>query len=177
MSRALFDPLGLTQEIHSYSAEVRKILKKRGNDIIFRIVIHRAPIQSAIKSFLSTVSNVPYDKLFHLQIHMYTDRGELTIEKNEVINMTTSVKTTKGADVMEVNQHELPINTTVNVFLDNAKRLMGKTYYTYSASVNNCQDYIKNLFISILRINDIILGKLYILSRDISCLAIDFYKV
>ena len=53
-----------------FTAKVRNILKKYGNEIIHSIVVCRSPVPSMIQKALQIASfnNVPFDTLFHLFI-------------------------------------------------------------------------------------------------------------
>ena len=63
-----------------FTAKVRNILKKYGNDIIHSIVVCRSLILSMIQKALQVASfnNVPFDTLFHLFIII---NGNILLEK------------------------------------------------------------------------------------------------
>ena len=76
-----------------YPPNASNILSKFGNDSIASMQLIRAPVPSLITGTLDLLSNgkvsqLPYDKLFHLSIKFTTSKGSAFIlEKNEVINL------------------------------------------------------------------------------------------
>ena len=123
-----------------YSPSVQKHLNKIGDEIITSIEIGRNPVQSAITNSLKLFSNVPYDKLFHLFVIITTSLGKkLKIEKTAQITLTINATMVNDTEFFSVS---CPSNLTVNELLDKTKIYMGDKFYRYSASSNNCQDFI-----------------------------------
>jgi hypothetical protein len=135
-----------------YNTSSKKVLKEVGNNKILSARIQRNPVPRYIIELLNIVSlgdfkkklkETEYDKLFHLAIVFETDKGEVLVEKNEVINISKSIPTNKeGLEVKRVNINNSP---TINTVLENTKRLQGDKYFKYSASDNNCQNFILSL--------------------------------
>jgi len=134
---------------NDYPPKVRQLLSKFGNDILASVELVRAPVPSLLTGALSAVSggqfgknllDSPYDTLFHLRMDIETQNGNhFLIEKNEVINMDRNPKMPKNAESKAVQ----PISAiSINVMLDNAKKIMGDKFFSYSARDNNCQDFI-----------------------------------
>ena len=142
----------------NYSPKVKKILGQFGDVPITRIFIKRTPLSKLMKGALNIASlgefnkkfkNIPYDELYHLRLDIETDKGRVTLEKNEVINMDVRPKTEKNTQSMLVE--DLPSGLTINEMLEKTKRAMGGKYFFYTAKQNNCQFYV----MSILRANDL----------------------
>ena len=142
----------------NYSPKVKKILGQFGDVPITRIFIKRTPLSKLMKGALNIASlgefnkkfkNIPYDELYHLRLDIETDKGRVTLEKNEVINMDVRPKTEKNTQSMLVE--DLPSGLTINEMLEKTKRAMGGKYFFYQAKSNNCQFYV----MSILRANDL----------------------
>ena len=142
----------------NYSPKVKKILGQFGDVPITRIFIKRTPLSKLMKGALNIASlgefnkkfkNIPYDELYHLRLDIETDKGRVTLEKNEVINMDVRPKTEKNTQSMLVE--DLPSGLTINEMLEKTKRAMGGKYFFYQAKQNNCQLYV----MSILRANDL----------------------
>ena len=142
----------------NYSPKVKKILGQFGDVPITRIFIKRTPLSKLMKGALNIASlgefnkkfkNIPYDELYHLRLDIETDKGRVTLEKNEVINMDVRPKTEKNTQSMLVE--DLPSGLTINEMLEKTKRAMGGKYFFYPAKQNNCQFYV----MSILRANDL----------------------
>ena len=142
----------------NYSPKVKKILAQFGDVPITRIFIKRTPLSKLMKGALNIASlgefnkkfkNIPYDELYHLRLDIETDKGRVTLEKNEVINMDVRPKTEKNTQSMLVE--DLPSGLTINEMLEKTKRAMGGKYFFYQAKSNNCQFYV----MSILRANDL----------------------
>jgi len=138
-----------------YSPKVKKILKDFGNETITKIHIMRTPISSVLRKLMNIVSmgefekrlkNTPYDDLFHLSLLLFTEKGTILVEKNEVINMEKMgkiPKLKKGSQISTMRTYKGGI--TINELLSKAKDRMGNKYFPYSAKDNNCQDFIMNI--------------------------------
>jgi len=120
------------------SPKVEKLLSEVGDANILSAEIGRTPVQSVITGIIKIVSSTPYEKLFHLFIILQTTKGEIRLEKNEVINMEKSGMP-KDAESMKVPS--IPSGLTVKQLVDNTSNLMGSNFLGYSAKNNNCQDF------------------------------------
>jgi len=140
----------VTEGRDDYSPKVRALLKKYGNEVIVSAAIVRNPVQSALIEVMNVVSlgqfkknlnDSPYDKLFHLQLDFTLASGrKLRVEKVEVINMDEGHTNKSDGEVQPITP--IPENLTLNMMMDNAKKLMGGKYFLYSAKDNNCQDFL-----------------------------------
>lgn len=145
---------------NDYPPKVRNILKKYGNEVIVSYKLKRTPVSSLLTSALSAVSmgefgdrlkNSEYDELFHLFLELTTASGKrISVEKNEVINLEVSPPTRPNEEVEDIVSN-IPPGITINELMNNTKKLMGRSFFNYSASKNNCQHFI----INILDANDI----------------------
>ena len=129
------------------SPKVENILTKIGDAVISGIRIGRTPVSSLITGMIKVFSDTPYDKLFHLFLVLSTNKGEVLLEKNEVINMDLN----PNIKAEYITLQNIPNNITVNELLHNTQKRMGNKFIPYSAYNNNCQDFIKN----VLQSNDI----------------------
>ena len=124
------------------SPKVENILNTLGDAHITGIKIGRTPIPAVITGFIKTVSNTPYDELFHLFIVLSTTKGEVLLEKNQVINMDLH----PNIKAEYITIHQIPHNLTVEELIHNTQKQMGDhKFISYSAYDNNCQDFIKNV--------------------------------
>ncbi len=134
----------------NYPPKVRDILAKYGDDVITSFTLKRTPVEKVLTSVLSAVSggefgkrlaNAPFDDVFHLFLEMKTASGKrIAFEKNEVINAELDPPKRDKEESRTISP--APMNIPLNTLLDNAKRMMGKKFFTYSAKDNNCQDFI-----------------------------------
>ena len=120
------------------SPKVEKLLSEVGDATILSAEIGRTPVQSAITGIIKIVSSTPYEKLFHLFIILQTTKGEVRLEKNEVINMEKSGMP-KDAESLKVPS--IPSGLTVKELVDNTSKFMGSDFLGYSSKSNNCQDF------------------------------------
>lgn len=137
-----------------YPPKVRNIISKVGGDIIASIEIGRTPVPSLLTNALNIISfgefqkkfgATPYDKLYHLFMVIRTTKGErVMFEKNEVINSALRYKIPPNTELKKIDG--IPQNLSINDFLLKGLQRQGKEkFFTYSASHNNCQDFIVNL--------------------------------
>jgi hypothetical protein len=146
--------MSLFEKRLDYPPKVRKILAQYGNDIIASIEIGRTPVPSLLTNALNIISfgefqkkfgAMPYDKLFHLFMIIRTTKGErVMLEKNEVINSALRYRIPPNTELKKADGiHQ---NVSINDFLLKGLQRQGKEkFFTYSASHNNCQDFIVNL--------------------------------
>jgi hypothetical protein len=134
---------------NDFSPKVTKLLDKYGNLPISKIVINRTPVSKILTNtmdwisggdFYKNLKKTPYDKLFHLRIDITTSKGVMSLEKNEVINADEKPKTVKQAELKQIQS--IPNNLTIMGMLEATKKKMGSKFFPYSASSNNCQDFI-----------------------------------
>ena len=131
------------------SPKVMGILGRVGDAIITGITIGRTELHALLTGAIKTISSTPYDKLYHLFLILKTDRGNILLEKNEVINMDIN-KFPRNAQTMPIIN--VPAGLTINQLLQNTERRMGKSkFLSYSAYDNNCQNFI----LSVLQANGI----------------------
>ena len=137
-----------------YPPKVRNILSKVGGDTIQSVEVGRTPVPSLLTNALNIISfgefnkkfgATPYDKLYHLFMVIRTTKGErVMFEKNEVINSALKYKIPPNTELKKVDGIHQHI--TINDFLLRGLQRQGKEkFFTYSASHNNCQDFIVNL--------------------------------
>lgn len=138
--------------MNHYTTTVKQTLDKYDKEIIHSIMIVRTPLQKAVDTIINMGSlgksnklklNNDYDNLFHLNVLI---NGKYTLEKNEVINFVKKDTRTTESETMVVNP--VPNNLSIEQLLKNTKKQQGSKYFRYSASSNNCQDFIKAMFIS-----------------------------
>jgi hypothetical protein len=135
-----------------YSSKVKNLLKEVGNAKIKSARLYRTPVPDYLIEILNVVSfgdfkkklkQTEYDKLFHLGIIFSTDKGDILLEKNEVINVSKTIPRTEGLE-----EKEIPLNNqdlTINEVLQNTQKKMQDRFFKYSAYDNNCQNFILSL--------------------------------
>jgi len=127
-------------------SNVKAILERKNDAVVNSITIGRNPVQSAIQGILKTVSTVPYDQLFHLFLVFNTNKGQVLMEKNARINMSTTIpKMYESIQISNVPHY------TIKEYVARTKAYMGKNFIPYHPSTNNCQDFI----LSVLKSNGI----------------------
>ena len=95
----------------------------------------------SLGSFKNKLDRSEYDKLFHLQLVVKTNNGlNISIEKNEVINMTVNPSISSTAESSIV--HNLFQGLTLQNLMENTKNYMKNSMFSYSAKDNNCQDFV-----------------------------------
>ena len=125
------------------SPKVQKLLSDYGDETIVSATIARKPVTSIIQSIIRTVSSYPYDNLFHLMILLKTNTGKtIRFEKNAAINADVNPSVT-NAQYMEVPN--VPSGLTINQLIENTRNLMKEKFIPYTASNNNCQNFVLNI--------------------------------
>ena len=64
------------------SPKVKNILKQIGDATITGMTIGRSIINALTTGAINALSNVPYDKLYHLFLQIKTTMGDVLLEKN-----------------------------------------------------------------------------------------------
>jgi hypothetical protein len=125
------------------SPKVQKVLSEYGDEVIVGATVARKPVTSIIQSIIRTVSSYPYDNLFHLMILLKTNTGKtIRFEKNAAINADVNPSVT-NAQYMEVPN--VPSGLTINQLIENTRNKMKEKFIPYTASNNNCQNFVLNI--------------------------------
>ena len=121
---------------------VKDILKKYGNETIKNITVCRTPVNAVVTGVIKAVATTPYDVLFHLFIVIITTSGNrILFEKNERINS----KLAPNLSTVEKMAVQNPPQCTINQLIQNTSNYMGSKFIPYSASGNNCQNFIMGI--------------------------------
>lgn len=130
----------------------QKVFNAHKGDIIKEITIRRAPINSAVSSVLNVLTfgsykkamkNLNYDSMFHLSMVVKTNRAHILVEKNERINISTTIKRESNTEEVDVPVSK---SVTLDAFLENARKAMSdRRFFQYNAFENNCQDFLLGL--------------------------------
>jgi len=153
----LFDTItNFFSPAESFNNVSKKTLKTYGDLPIINIEIKRCPIQSFIEPVLNLISlgewqkakGESIDKLFHLQMFCTVvlpnqQQKIITVEKNEVINITD-----KHNNITSCDYFLIPISRpfTLNDMLSKAEKNVGKsTFFRYDGLKNNCFMFVKYL--------------------------------
>ena len=147
----LLDPL----IAKSFNPHVKSIVDKYGDEVITGMTIFRVPLSAFLNIAINAISlgqfnkakgSNGYDAFFHLGLNLTMSSGvKLTLEKTEVVHMETHHTSDKNMEVMTIAN--VP-NATLKELLNNTKKLMGNKFFTYSASSNNCQYFIRDVLLS-----------------------------
>ena len=131
----------------------QRVFDAHKSEVITAITVGRFPIKNYINKVVDTLSGgawkaalrkLGYDKMFHLFIVVHTDKSTLKIEKNERINITTSLGQKTDLEITSAPWNKA--NITLDKFLENARKSMGDhRFFQYNAFENNCQDFILGL--------------------------------
>jgi hypothetical protein len=140
--------------LNGYRPSVKDAIKKHENEIISNIQIVRTPLNGAMDAFINVASKGKvekvknkgnYDDLYHLNINLTTtNNNTFVLEKNESINFEKGSSVKQNSEVLQVDI--VPSNLSIGQLLNNAKKRQGDKYFLYSASSNNCQKFIKDVF-------------------------------
>ena len=145
-----------------YTNKAESILKKYGNYNVIGIIIKKSPIISVIDKALNLISlgkwadskkRYNYDDLYHLYLILTLDLGEsnfkkLLLEKNQSINISESIPS-RTEKTQSLNIFP-PKNITLNNLLQTTLNKVGKDqFFIYDPfGGKNCQNFIKDIFIS-----------------------------
>jgi len=138
-----------------YSPAVRKVLKTYGDIEIKSIDVCRNPLSKFTTTLINVVSlgefntalgKSNYDDLFHLFLIITLATGkQIRIEKNEVISISTTIKKSKNSKCIPVNITGKELS--INMILDEGKKIQGNKFHLYDAINNNCQDFVQSLLV------------------------------
>jgi hypothetical protein len=130
-----------------------KTFNKYKGSAISKISVRREPVNSKVTSVInaltggklnSAVSDLSYDKLFHLYLVLTIDGKLVLVEKNERINITDNFD--KNSNYESVDVGSVPDGLTFDKFLNTGREKMGDhDFFQYNAKTNNCQDFLIGL--------------------------------
>ena len=141
----------IDKKLQGYTKKVANMIMKHQDKVITDIKVCRTPVVSALQSLLNMASMGRadqnktangYDDYFHLFIVI---NDVFRLEKNEVINFDKITRIPKEADVIDV---DVPDGLTIEELLTNTQQKQGHKFFRYSASSNNCQMFIRDMFMS-----------------------------
>ncbi len=140
-----------TPRLDSYNNKTRKSLEQYGNMPVKRLTIYRTPIMKVLDKVLNLVSfgkfgelkkKYGFDELYHLALIADLGNKNLVIEKNEVINVSTSYSTSSKTE-----KQDIPLDGkefTINEMFEKGRKNVGdKKWFLYHPFTNNCQFFIK----------------------------------
>lgn len=127
----------------------QKVFNQNADAIIQKITVRREPINSMVNKAINWISmgafdkakkELGYDDMFHLQAVLHTNKGDITFEKNERINIAKA-GLKSGGDTVEIAN--IPADLTFDKFFTAGLKAMGDfKFFQYNAFENNCQDFI-----------------------------------
>ena len=132
--------------------KARATLDKYGDATVTSGTIMRIPLGTALMTALNVgsmgkvdkeIKNADYDKLYHLRVDWNTSMGEVTTEKNEVINIAAKTAIPPKTEFMQIPQ--IPQGITLRELIEATARNMGGKFLTYSSKDNNCQDFVMGM--------------------------------
>ncbi len=145
--------LGLHQHFDRFTNSSLRVLKRFGDAQIRSITIYRTPVQKYVMQLLNVVSSgkfaelqkkASYDKLFHLAMVVNADGQYVIVQKNEVIEISTTYKTSDDTEIMEVPMIQ-GVHTLNELLEATRKRIGDNNFFIYDPLTLNCQQFIKNL--------------------------------
>jgi urease gamma subunit len=132
--------------------KVRKYLEKYGDEYITDIVLYRTPIDQVSNMFLNFLTLGSWDdikrkggvdKLFHTYMVI---NGKHLLEKNQTINMSSSIPAKTGETETFVIQNPKAGGLTINDLMSDGEKYMGRDkFLSYDGFKNNCQDFLLGL--------------------------------
>ena len=132
--------------------KARATLDKYGDATVTSGTIMRIPLGGPLMAALNLgslgkvkeeIKNADYDELYHLRVDWNTSMGEVTCEKNEVINIASKTEIPPKTEFMQIPQ--IPQGLTLRELIDATARHMGGKFLTYSSKDNNCQDFVMGM--------------------------------
>lgn len=138
-----------------YSKGSKRTLAEYGNYPIVNMVIYRTPLNSLLNVALQGLTlgkwyklmkTYGFDKFYHLALIVTVKKPDgveknIVVEKNEVINVSTSYKTNAGTETFKI---DIPDGLTLDKILDRTLNTVGEDkFFLYDAFTNNCQYFIK----------------------------------
>ena len=140
-----------------YTADIKQVLSRYGNQTVVGMKIVRSPVNSAIVGALNTASMGNFqnnmnkqniDTLYHLKLEIRLSSGAtVTTEKEEILRLRVGVVYQKDQEEKQISN--VPAGITLQQLMDNTKQHMGSSaFFSYNAKQNNCQNYILNLLIA-----------------------------
>lgn len=152
------NPKSLFIRQDSYNNKTRKNLEMWGNLIIQELYIARTPINKNIDKLLNLLSlgkyekakkHANYDNLFHLSlIARISDKKQLIIEKNEVINVDTKYKIESDTETLKIDLKDKKF-TTNQLLNETLERIGNKKFYLYHPFEANCQIFLRDLLTTV----------------------------
>lgn len=134
--------------------KARNTLANHGTETISSMYICRAPVVSLVEKAMNLLSlgrlsaakaDLNYDKLFHLFMYVITDNGtSIILQKNEVIDISAKAKSA-DAQREDVKVDLGGKKITLSELVENTSKLMGPKFLKYSASENNCQNFVNSI--------------------------------
>jgi len=138
----------VNQEI-GYTKSSNTVRKKHKDKKIIGMSINRTPIlipKTVLKTVGINTKDRDYDDLYHLfMIITFEDNKQITVEKNEVIKLSPTKS--RGSSTQTILVNNVP-KVTLNELLKNTQVRMGSNYHRYSATKNNCQDFLLNILLA-----------------------------
>jgi hypothetical protein len=135
----------------NYNNTTTKHLREYGDLPVQRLTIYRTPIMKILDKVINIISlgqfsklkkEYGFDELYHLALVADVGNKTLVIEKNEVINVNTSYKTTEKTEKLDVDLKGKKF--TINQMLEEGRKQQGdKKWFLYDPWTNNCQFFIK----------------------------------
>lgn len=123
-------------------SNVKELLSKVNDYNVESITIGRNSVQSIIQSALRTLSQVPFDNIFHLFLVFNCSNGKkLLLEKNARINLSMTIP--KMEDSMLISN--VP-KYTIKEYIARTKQFMGANFIPYDPDKNNCQNFVLSVF-------------------------------
>jgi hypothetical protein len=152
-----------------YTNGSKSTIKKYGSLPIVGLEVVRTPILSVLDRVINIISfgkfhklkkKYNFDDLFHLQliakVNMDGHYKNVVLEKNEVINISTSVSTKNTSQMINVPLQNKQL--TINDLITKGRADAGDAkWFLYDGLKNNCQDFIM-----------MVLGSSGLLSPDVS---------
>jgi len=133
----------------------KRTISQYGDNPIFKLTIYKTPVTKIAQSLLNVITlgkleeakkKLNYDDVFHIGLIADIGNKNIVVEKNEVINISTSYPTNENTEKMDVPMKGKEGKITINNLLLGARQKMGESnFFDYDGFNNNCQVFIKNI--------------------------------
>jgi hypothetical protein len=147
------------------SQQTEKMVKQYGDWNITELRIHRTPVEKVLQSVMNAVSSgkwnemknkYQYDDIYHLYLYLKLQSSDGKVKyfmTEKSPNIGWSERSSLHSDSSKGNNLNLSVRPiSFKDVIDKTKQKMGVNFSRYDA-INNCQQYILNLVLSIYELN------------------------
>ena len=141
---------GTVLQHENYMSNPQKILDNLGNRKIISVQLKRTPMFALAKNIVNKFASKSFDNLYHLAMICNLGDRNVVVEKVAYVNISLNYQSNSRTEVFNVQPAHKTF-TLLDLLNETRKRMGDYKYFSYNAFTNNCQDFIKELLITINR--------------------------